>query len=83
MGAYAFIAGIQIGTIGEIGRLRDGSLIWIFAVCMAGWIIYFAAGPGLFKKPTFDSVNTVPAGVVICFAAAILSRLCLSGDYNK
>jgi Na+/proline symporter len=83
MGAYAIVAGALIGTLGRISRLRSDSLIWVFAVCMLGWfgcLLYFYLVEHLFKKPSFDSMNTVPAGVIICFVAAILSRLLVSRE---
>jgi hypothetical protein len=80
MGPYAIVAGVQIGTLGDISRLRRDSLIWIFAITMAGWLIYLYLVGAFFEKPTYDSMNTVPVGVIVCFATALLSRLSVAGD---
>jgi len=80
MGPYAIVAGVQIGTRGDITRLRQDTLIWIFGITMAGWVIYLYLWRHLSERPTYDSMNTVPAGVIVCFATAFLSRLSVVGD---
>lgn len=79
MGAYATIAGVQIGTRGDISRLPGNSLHWIFAISIAGWLLYFSSKLGMLKTPTIYSVNTVPLGVLFFFVAVFLCQLFISG----
>jgi hypothetical protein len=79
MGMYAAIAGVQIGTRGDISRLPENSLHWVFALGFVGWFLYFVYSPGFSEVPTLYSVNTVPAGVCVFFATAILSKLLIFG----
>ncbi len=74
MGAYAAIAGVQFATRGDISRLREFSLVWIFAIIISAWLLYFYFSAGFSKEPNLHSVNTVPAGVVFFFATLVLTR---------
>ena len=73
MGGYAVIAGLLIGTGGDISRLpkhfSGGFLLlgWIV------WLRYFASSPGSCKCPTLLSIQTVRIGVALCLAIAFLS----------
>lgn len=75
MGAYAAIAGVLIGTRGDVSRLPENGLQWIFAIGIVGWFLYFLSSPGFSKVPTIRSVNTVPVGVCVLFTTALLSKL--------
>jgi hypothetical protein len=71
MGGYAIIAGIQIGTFGQVSRLPNYVLVSILLVAPICWAIWFDRMGGFYKSPTVCSVNTVPAGVGLCLAIAI------------
>jgi hypothetical protein len=79
MGAYAAIAGVQIGTRGNVSRLPENGLLWVLAVVMVGWLLYFFSTMGIPKAPTIYSVNTVPGGVLVFFATALLCLLLILG----
>jgi hypothetical protein len=79
IGAYATIAGVQIGTRGDISRLPGNSLHWIFGLSIAGWLLYFSSKLSMLKTPTIYSVNTVPLGVLFFFVAVFLCKLFISG----
>lgn len=79
MGAYAAIAGVQVGTRGDISRLPKNSLLLIFVLVISGWLLYFFNSPGFTREPKIESVNTVPVGVGFFFVTALLSRLFIFG----
>jgi len=78
MGAYAIIAGIQLGTRGKISRLRKDHLLWIVAIGILGWCLslyFFRKYAGLSRNPSLCSVNSVPIGVAVCAAITLMSAL--------
>jgi TRAP-type uncharacterized transport system fused permease subunit len=82
MGAYAAIAGVQIGTRGDLSRLRAKWLHWIFAIAALIWVTYFVVKYEALKVPVKESVNTVPMGVAVFFVSALLC-LVLSSARGK
>ena len=72
MGPYAAIAGIQIGTRGDLSRIPRNALLWLIAIGALIWLIYFAVKYDSLMTPNKESVNTVPMGVVIFFTLALL-----------
>lgn len=79
LGAYALIAGVQIGTRGTISHLREHSLLWLFVLGLAGWSVYFMSVGGLPEVPSLSQVNMVPAGVYLFFAVALFCQLLTIG----
>jgi len=77
MGAYAAIAGIQVGTRGNLSRLPPYSMFVIIFVSMLFWLMYFGSKLEALKTPTIYSVNTVPMGVVVFLGAAFLSVIAI------
>lgn len=77
MGAYAAIAGVQVGTLGNIRRLPRFSLPIIFVISMFFWVMYFGSNIAFLKTPTIYSVNTVPLGVGIFLGTAALCQLAI------
>lgn len=75
MGGYAVIAGVHLGTGGNVSRLPKYTLQGIFVVSLVVWVTYFALSPGFSKIPTIRSVNTVPAGIALCLVIAVFSGL--------
>jgi hypothetical protein len=75
MGPYAAIAGVQIGTRGDLSRLPRNALLWIIPIGGSIWLIYFAVKYDKLIIPNKESVNTVPMGVVIFFTLALLCLL--------
>jgi Na+/proline symporter len=75
LGPYAAIAGVQAGSRGAVARLPDGSVLWIMAVALAAWFIYVTGAFDLLGPPTTSQINTVPAGVGIFFATALVCLL--------
>lgn len=79
MGAYAMIAGIQVGTRGAVSRLPENSLLWIAVLGFAGWLVYFVSAGGLPSVPTTYQLNTVPGGVLLFFLTALACQLLVIG----
>jgi Na+/proline symporter len=79
MGAYALIAGVQIGTSGTISRLPENSLLWIFVLGLVGWFLYFVSAEGIPEFPTTYQVNTVPGGVLLFFVTAFACQILIIG----
>jgi hypothetical protein len=79
IGPGAAITGVQIGTAGNISRLPKFTLQWVVAFGTVGWLIYFLQSPGFSPTPTIDSMNTVPAAVLVCSVSALLSKLLVIG----
>lgn len=79
MGAYALIAGVQVGTRGTISRLPENSLLWIFVLGLVGWFLYFVSAEGLPELPTTYQVNTVPGGVLLFFITAFACHIFIIG----
>lgn len=75
MGPYAAIAGLQIGTRGDLSRLPRNSLHYLLAIGALIWVTYFALKYDSLKIPNKESVNTVPVGVIIFFTMALLCLL--------
>ena len=80
LGAYAVIAGVEIGTLGLLARLPENSVLWIVVIGLVGWFLYVVSTVGLPKYPTTYQINTVPGGVVLCLTAAFVCRLLVLGD---
>lgn len=82
MGAYALIAGVQIGTRGTVSRIRGDSLLWVFVIGFSGWFIYFVSA-GLPEVATTYQLNTVPGGVMLFFITALACQfLTIGGRKN-
>lgn len=69
LGPYALIAGIQVGTRGNISLLRENSVLWVTVLGILGWFFYFVS-IGIPKVPTTYQINTVPGGVLLFFVVA-------------
>jgi len=78
-GFGAAIAGVQIGSAGNISRMPRYSLQWILAVGTVSWFIYFVQSPGFSKTPTIDAIKTVPAAIAVCLVTALVTRLTIVG----
>lgn len=79
LGAYALIAGVQIGARGAVSRLPEHSLLLLFSVGLAGWSVYFVSAGGLPEVPSLNMVNMVPPGVLLFFVTALLCQLLIIG----
>jgi hypothetical protein len=78
-GFGATIAGVQIGSLGKVYRMRKHWLEWILALGTVGWFIYFIQSPGYAKTPTIDAIKTVPAAIAVCVGTALLARISIMG----
>lgn len=78
-GFGAAIAGVQIGSLGRVYRMRNHWLEWIVAFGTIAWFIYFIQSPGYSKTPTIDSIKTVPAAIAVCVGTAVLTRIAIIG----
>lgn len=72
LGAYAVVAGVEIGTGGVLEYLPKNSLMWILVIGTVGWFVYFVGTVSLPRVPTTYQINTVPGGVLLCVATAIV-----------
>lgn len=79
LGAYALLAGVQIGTRGAVSRLPEHSLLPLLAFGLAIWSVYFVSAGGLPEVPSLNQVNMVPAGVLLFFVAALLCQILIIG----
>ncbi len=79
LGAFALIAGVQIGTRGIVSRLPENSLIWIFVLGIVVWFLYFVSTLGLPRVPTTQQINTVPGGVLLFFITAFACQILIFG----
>ena len=70
LGPYALIAGIQVGTRGNISLLRENSVLWVTVLGTLGWFFYFVS-IGVPKVPTTYQINTVPGGVLLFLVIAL------------
>lgn len=75
LGPYAIIAGIQVGAGAAPGRLPENSVLWILGVGFVAWFLCFVSVVGLPTVPTTYEVNTVPFGVGVFLAVAIICRV--------
>jgi hypothetical protein len=73
LGPYALIAGIQVGTRGNISRLRKNSVLWVTVLGILGWFFYFVS-TGIPKLPTTYQINTVPGGVLLFLVIALTCK---------
>jgi hypothetical protein len=75
LGAYSIIGGVQIGTKGDISRLPENSLLWIYVLGGVGWLLYLVSTIGLPKVPTTYQINTVPGGVVFFLITTFICQM--------
>lgn len=75
LGAYSIIAGVQIGSRGNISRLPENSLLWIYIIGFVGWFIYLASTIDFPKVPTTYQINSVPGGVLFCLITALICQI--------
>lgn len=78
-GFGAAIAGVQMGSLGNVSRMPKHSLQWILAIGTITWFIYFIQSPGYAKTPTIDSIKTVPVAIAVCVGTALLTRIAILG----
>lgn len=79
LGVYALIAGVQVSTQGDISRLPDNSLLWVYVLGSVAWFLYFTSAIGLPKIPTTYQINTVPGGVLFFFITTFACKLLIIG----
>jgi hypothetical protein len=83
LGAYSIIAGVQIGSRGNISRLPENSLLWIYIIGFVGWFLYLASTINFPKVPTTYQINSVPGGVLFCLITALICQiLSIGGKKN-
>ena len=78
LGAYSLIAGVQIGTSGNISKLRGNSLLWVYILGFVGWIFYLAS-KGFPEVATTYQINTVPGGVMFFLISTIACQILVRG----
>jgi hypothetical protein len=78
-GFGAAIAGVQIGSLGKVYRMRKHWLEWILTFGTIAWFIYFIQSPGFAKTPTIDAIKTVPVAIAVCAGTALLTRIAMIG----
>lgn len=78
LGAYSLIAGVQVGTRGDVSRLPKNSMLWIYVLGMVGWFLYFINRLGMPSVPVTYQINTVPGGVLLVIATACVCWLLIS-----
>lgn len=83
LGAYSLTAGVQIGTRGDISRLPENSLLWIYVLGLVGWFLYFINHHGLPTVPTTYQINTVPGGVLLVIITAFACQLLIMGGRKR
>jgi len=79
LGAYAVIAGVELGTAGLLARLPENSLLWVLAVGGAVWMVYFSSELRSPSIPTTYQINTVPGGVLLCLGTALFCKVLTIG----
>jgi Na+/proline symporter len=79
LGAYAIVAGVEIGSVGLLEGLPENSVLWILVVGFVGWFLYFVSNMGLPSVATTYQINTVPGGVLLCLLVAFACQLLVLG----
>jgi len=82
LGPYCIAGGIVLGLGGGARIAPARRLLWIWATCLLGWVVYLIPYSSMFAVATTREANTIPPAIVM-FLAVGGAVVLLSSKYKE